>query len=246
MINDGNFCALPIWYQALAPYTFETKFVKLRTDAISALADSANCGAEIDMDSAVSKQVIEDLRPVMKQFPGNCFVSVDLCAPTDTERFAAKRGAVFSPESAWYYLAHSAKVAASAAAGKVEFVCIRPYRNMSRAREFRLFIHEGKLSAMSQYNLIRHFRRLEGVRNRYWRIADAFVQDIIWRLPEKTLVMDIYLTSSEKILIIDINPWGKKTDPLLLKTWERDWNEVSGIHLIPPPTAISGEVKVSF
>lgn len=245
-MENGKFYAIPNWYQALLPYTFDTKFVKLRTDAISALADSANCGTPIDMKSEISQQVIRDLRPVMKQVPGNCFVSVDLCAPTDTERFASKRGAVYSPESAWYYLANSSKVAASAAAGDVEFVCIRPYRHMSRAREFRLFIYEGKLSAMSQYNLVRHFRRLEGLRNRYWRIADQFVNDIIWRLPEKTLVMDIYLTSSEKILVIDLNPWGKTTDPLLLNTWDRDWSEVSGLHLIPPPTPISGEVKVSF
>lgn len=245
-MENGKFYAIPNWYQALLPYTFDTKFVKLRTDAISALADSANCGTPIDMKSEISQQVIRDLRPVMKQVPGNCFVSVDLCAPTDTERFASKRGAVYSPESAWYYLANSSKVAASAAAGDVEFVCIRPYRHMSRAREFRLFIYEGKLSAMSQYNLVRHFRRLEGVRNRYWRIADQFVNDIIWRLPEKTLVMDIYLTSSEKILVIDLNPWGKTTDPLLLNTWDRDWSETSGLHLIPPPTPISGEVKVSF
>jgi len=31
-----------------------------------------------------------------------------------------------------------------------------------------------------------------------------------------------------------------------LNTWDRDWNEVAGIQLIPPPTKISGEVKVSF
>ena len=246
MINDGNFCALPIWYQALAPYTFETKFVKLRTDAISALADSANCGAEIDMDSAVSKQVIEDLRPVMKQFPGNCFVSVDLCAPTDTERFAAKRGAVFSPESAWYYLAHSAKVAASAAAGKLEFVCIRPFRNMSRAREFRLFIHEGKLSAMSQYNLLRHFYRLDGVKEKYLKLADEFLECVEWKIPLEKLVIDIYITSSDKVMVVDLNPWGEPTDPLLLRTWERDWSEPAGIVLMDIPCKVSGNVNVSF
>ena len=99
---------------------------------------------------------------------------------------------------------------------------------------------------MSQYNLNRHYRRLEGVRKRYWRLAEEFVQNIIWRIPVKTLVVDVYFTSSERFIIIDLNCWGKPTSPLLLKTWERDWSEVSGIHLIPPPTKISGEVKVSF
>ena len=241
-----NFFTLPGWYQPLSPFTFETKFVKLRTDAISALADAYNSGGEISMDCEMSKQVIADLRPVMKKISGNSFVSVDCCAPTDTERFASKGGAVFSPESAWYYLSHSKKVAKAAAAGKVEYLCVRPYRHISKAREFRLFIYEGKLSAMSQYNLNRHYRRIEGFRKRYWRLAEEFVQNIIWRIPVKTLAVDVYLTSSERFIIIDLNCWGKPTSPLLLKTWERDWSEVSGLHLIPPPTKISGEVKVSF
>ena len=241
-----NFFTIPGWYQPLSSFTFETKFVKLRTDAIAALADSYNSGIDISMDCEMSKQVIADLRPVMKKISGNSFVSVDCCAPTDTERFATKGGAVFSPESAWFFLSRSKKIAKAAAAGKVEYVCIRPYRNISKAREFRLFVYEGKLSAMSQYNLNRHYRRLEGFRKRYWKLAEQFVQDVIWRIPVKTLVIDVYLTSSERFIIIDLNCWGKPTEPLLLNTWERDWEEPAGIVLIPPPTKISGEVKVSF
>ena len=138
-----NFFAIPGWYQPLSPFTFETKFVKLRTDAIAALADSYNSGTDISMDCEMSKQVIADLRPVMKKISGNSFVSVDCCAPTDTERFVSKGGAVFSPESAWFFLSRSKKVAKAAAAGKVEYVCIRPYRHISKAREFRLYFFAG-------------------------------------------------------------------------------------------------------
>lgn len=246
MNDTRNFFAIPGWYQPLSPYTFETRFVKLRTDAIAALAETANSGTEISMDCEMSRQVIADLRPVMARVSGNCFVSVDCCAPTDTERFKTKGGAVYSAKSAWYYLSHSIKVAKAAAAGNVEYICIRPYRHISKAREFRLFINDGKLVAMSQYNLIRHFRRLEGVRDAYWQMAEAFVNEIVWLLPVKTLVIDVYITSSKKVMIIDLNPWGKPTSPLLLNTWERDWTEVTGLHLIPPPTKIGGTVKVSF
>ena len=246
MDDVRNFLTIPGWYQPLSPYTFETRFVKLRTDAIAALAETANSGTEISMDCEMSKQVIADLRPVMARVSGNCFVSVDCCAPTDTERFKVKGGAVYSAKSAWYYLSHSFKVAKAAASGAVEYVCIRPYRHISKAREFRLFVHDGKLSAMSQYNLVRHFRRLEGERDKYWQMAENFVNEIIWLLPIKTLVIDVYITSSKKVMIIDLNPWGKPTSPLLLNTWDRNWTEVTGLHLIPPPTKIGGTVKVSF
>ena len=99
---------------------------------------------------------------------------------------------------------------------------------------------------MSQYYLIRHFRRLEGIKEKLWEKAEKFVEEIIWHLPVKTLVMDIYFTSAEEIMIIDLNPWGAPTEPLMLDTWERDWNEPTGIVLMPPPIQISGDVNISF
>ncbi|MFA7230309.1 MAG: hypothetical protein WC071_03470 [Victivallaceae bacterium] len=229
----------PAWYPALASHTFITSFVKLHDKEIKALAAGEENGKKVS-------DIIERMRLPMYSIPGNCFVSVDTCSPTDTERFYAKRGAVHSPESAWKFLAKSEKVRRAAANGEVEFICIRPFRRMNQTREFRLFIHKGELKAMSQYWLIRHFRRLEGIKKDLWKKACKFVDKVAWMLPSDTLVMDIYLTSDDNILIIDLNAWGEKTDPLLLRKWERDWNKEVGIILMPPPWKISGDVNVSF
>lgn len=240
---DNNFFKTPVWYPILAGKTFLTSFVKLRPESVKALAD----GVEKDNDpnSPVSL-AISDLKEAMAAISGNSFVFTDCCAPTDTERFLNKKGAVYSAASAWKILAGSEKVRKSAAAGDVEYICVRPFRHMNRTREFRLFIYEGKLSAMSQYYLIRHFRRLEGVKENYWQKAEKFVQDIIWTLPVKTLVIDIYFTSDDEILIIDLNPWGFPTEPLMLDTWERDWSDTAGIVLMPVPISVSGDVNISF
>ncbi|MDD2478757.1 MAG: hypothetical protein PHS31_02575 [Victivallaceae bacterium] len=237
-MNTTDFYRTSVWYPALANYTFLTSFVKLKPEAIEALAKGTRKGAVVN-------EVIERLRQPMAAITGNCFVSVDQAAPTDTERFKGKRGAVHSPESAWRYLAESPKIRAAAENGEVEFISIRPFRRMNQTREFRLFIKDGKLSAMSQYWLVRHFRRLEGVKEDFWRKADQFVKDISWLLPEQTLVMDLYFTSDDQILIIDLNQWGK-SDPKLLHTWDRDWDTSTGIVLMPSPTTISGNVNVSF
>ena len=130
--------------------------------------------------------------------------------------------------------------------GEVEHICIRPFRRMNRTREFRLFIYEGKLSAMSQYYLIRHFRRLEKIKENFWLKAKQFVEEIIWLLPVKTLVMDIYFTSDDEIMIVDLNPWGEPTEPLMLNTWDRDWSTSAGIQLMPVPIPVSGDVNISF
>ena len=135
---------------------------------------------------------------------------------------------------------------AAADRGEVEYICLRPFRRITKPREFRLFIRGGKLNAMSQYHLLRHFRRLEGLRKHYWELAQEFVDSIAWKLPGDDLVMDIYITSEEKVLIIDLNPWGGATDPLLLRSWDRDWSEPAGIVLMEPPYKLRGEVNVSF
>ena len=242
-----KFFRVPQWYTDLAPWTWETKFVKLRKEMIDALASHMDEeSAQKYLYSDAGKKLMAELAEPMGDIPGNAFAFVDSCAPTDTERFVSKGGAVYSPRSALFYLLQSEKVANAAENGDVEFICLRPFRKITKAREFRLFIYEGKLSAMSQYHLIRHFRRLEGVKNAYWKLANDFVNEIAWRLPVKSLVMDIYITSSNDILIIDLNPWGEGTDPLLLNTWERDWSIPAGIKLMAPPTEISGDVKVSF
>ena len=241
-MDEKNFCRMVNWYPLFAGKTFMTSFVKLRPEAIQALANG-----EIEWEeNSVIDLTVKDLRKAMSLVTGNSFVSVDCCSPTDTERFANKRGAVYSPESAWINLASSAKVRASAAAGDVEYISVRPFRRMNRPREFRLFIKDGQLKAMSQYHLIRHFRRLEGVKNNYWDMAKTFVDEISWNLPVKDIVMDIYFTSNQEIYILDFNPWGNPTDPLMLQTWERDWNEEIGIILMPVPMSIGGDVNISF
>ena len=66
-------------------------------------------------------------------------------------------------------------------------------------------------------------------------------------LPVSDVVIDVYLENDDKVVkIVDLNPWGGDTAPLLLRTFDQDWSGVSGIKLMLPPTKISGDVAVSF
>lgn len=227
------------WYQELADHTFPTSFVRLKAEEVKALADGQDEGA-------FAEEVQQRLKLPMASFPGNCFVFTDIVAPTDTERFESKRGAVYSPTSAWHFLTESSKVRNAAANGNVEHICVRPFRRITKPREFRLFIKDGKLMAMSQYWLIRHYRRLVGRKEKYWHLAGELVEKIAWLLPKPDIVMDIYFTSQSEILIIDFNPWGDQTSPLIFRTWDRDWQEEAGIKIIEPPVKVGGDVNVSF
>ena len=237
--------AMQNWYPRFGNCAFPAAFAMLRKEAVERLAGTLDDDSP-DRLEAIDRQVIDDLRAPMSSLWGNSFVSVDTVAPTDTERFALKRGAVHSPESAWHFLLRSLKVRDAARRGEVSCICLRPFRRMTGFREFRLFIRDGELAAMSQYHLIRHFHRLEKLKDFYWERAQGFVTENSWRLPVATLCADIYFTSDNDILLIDLNPWGAPTDPLLLRDWDRDWSECAGLLTMEPPTKLHGDVDVSF
>lgn len=234
-----DICRTPNWYPRLSAHALPTSFVFLQASEIKALIAG-------ETESTPAKNVIARLNLVMRNFSYNRFVSVDLAAPTDTPRFQEKRGAVRSAKSAWHVLAGSTKVKNSAIRGEVTAICIRPFRRMDVTREFRLFIKGGKLKAMSQYWLIRHFHRLERAKEQYWAKAYEFIESNAWALPAPDIVMDIYFTRSGKVLVTDLNPFGPPTDPLMLKSWDQDWSLFPGILLVPTPHVLSGHVEVNF
>ena len=240
-MKSDDFCRIVNWYPVLGEHSALTGFLKLSADDIKLLADGIGEGSE-------TCGVVERLKKVMRGGAfDNYFISCDLCSPTDTERFAAKRGAVHSAESAWYFLAASEKVRNAAKKDEVEYLAIRPFLKIDRTREFRLFVYEGELRAMSQYNLVRHFRRLEGIKEDLYMSVCKWFDQVKGHLPVKNIVIDIFLENDDRnVKIIDLNPWGEPTDPLLLRTFEQDWNVNMGIKLMLPPTKISGDVAVSF
>ena len=242
-MTTDEFCRMPNWYAVLAKEAFPTHFIPVDPFFIKMIATGS---VDDVMASSEAAGMIAELKKVLANVPGNCFASVDTCAPTDTVRYADKRGATYSAQSTLRNLISSEKVRSAAAAGLVENICIRPFRNMTWPREFRLFIREGELSAMSQYHLVRHFRRLEGIRDELWKKASRFVERIAENLPPGNIVADIYFTARGDILLIDFNVWGPPTDPLMLLDWDRDWSVPAGICLMAPPVKLRGDVNVSF
>ena len=228
------------YYPLFAHCSMPATFAFLRDAEINALANGETTGKNVE--SAV-RRISEAMRP----FSGKRFVSTDFAAPTDSPRFlSSKRGSVVSAESAWFSLAGSARIRALAAKGLVQCVCVRKFRIFDVPREFRLFIKDGELLAMSQRHLVRHFRRLEGRREEYWRVVQEFFREIRDILPVPSLAMDIYITSNKRVLVMDLNPWGDPTDPLMFRDWNRHVDAPLGCLLVPAPHTLSGDVNVSF
>ncbi len=240
-MDKNDFCRIVNWYPVLGEHSEFTAFLKLSAEEIDLLAAGVKKGSNVS-------GIVKRMKKIMKAgAAANYFVSADLCSPTDTERFAAKRGAVHSAESAWFFLASSEKIRTAAQNGELEYLAIKPFVKIDRTREFRLFIYGGELRAASQYNLTRHFRRLEGIKNNLWKRIERWFVEVKNQLPIENVIIDVYLENDDRnVKIVDLNCWGGETDPLLLRTFEQDWSQTIGLKLMLPPAEISGNVEVSF
>ena len=226
------------WYSSLGEFSFPTVFLRLGPADVQALVQG-------EMHGPAAEEMMRRLQRAIKSLPGFGFVGADSCAPTDSPHFRYGAG-LFAGRSAWRLVTTSEKVRNAFQRGETERLTVRPFRRMDRTREFRMFFFGRKLVAMSQYFLERHFHRLEKREDEIWTRGKDLATRIAPFLPQNTLVVDVYLCSDGEMLMVDANSWGGDTDPKLLKTWDRNWEEEVGLKLIPRPIKMKGDISVSF
>lgn len=227
------------WYTSLACFTFPTVFIGLRVDEIAALVDG-------DASGSRAAAVIDRIDRTLPHIRGSAFIHADACAPTDSASFQVAKGAIRSGDKGWGMLIESDKVKAAFKGGHTTRICLHSYRRMDSIREFRVFVKDRQIVAMSQMRLDRHYGRLAGRRDEIWAKGRQFIEDAAAGLPADDIVVDVYLTSAGEYMIVDMNNFGPPTDPLLLRSWDRDWDEEAGLKLLAKPTRLGGEVQVSF
>ena len=230
--------AISHWYADLGDCTFPTVFVRLSGAEIEALLSA-------DSQSDAARKSMARLDLAIQSLPGASFVGADVCAPTDSPQYRHGHG-LRTGRAAWELLAGSRKICDAFRAQATQRFTVRPFRRMERTREFRMFICQRRLAAMSQYHLDGYAARLHARQAEIWSLAQAFAAEIIPWLAAENFAMDVYLTSDRQLLVVDLNPWGDPTSPLLLRGWDRDWTQEAGLKLIPKPVKMKGEISVSF
>jgi len=226
------------WYTSLGEHSFPTMFLHLAEDEIEAMLRK-------DEDSAASRNVMGRIQKAIRALFGTSFVSADVCAPTDSPHFKPGRWVSFG-RTAWRILATSDKVCTALRDGRTDCITVRPFRRMDHTREFRMFFHDRKLVAMSQLVLDRHHAHLQKREQDIWQKSCKLAEIISPRLTVDNTVVDAYLCSDGSFLLVDFNAWGEPTNPLLLRTWDRDWAEVAGLKLLQKPVKMGGDISVSF
>lgn len=104
---------------------------------------------------------------------------------------------------------------------------LRKWKDINPGMEFRCFVKNHKLIAISQRDIASCYEFLaqneEDICN---DIAKFFNKKIAYKFPDSSYTFDVYRYASQKVLLIDFNPFGAQTAPLLF-TWE----ELTNLHL---------------
>ncbi|XP_077450492.1 translation initiation factor eIF2 assembly protein [Stigmatopora argus] len=96
---------------------------------------------------------------------------------------------------------------------------LRKWSELIPGGEFRCFVKENKLIAISQRDYTQYYPHiLKQEESIIHAIQDFFSQHIQYRFLDDDFVLDVYRDSQGRVWLIDVNPFGKVTDPLLF-TW---------------------------
>lgn len=98
---------------------------------------------------------------------------------------------------------------------------LRKWIDINPALEFRVFIHDKKIIGISQRDL-NYYVFLEEIKEKLHSKIVDFSEKIIKKFPLSKFILDIYIPQPyTKTVLIDINPFSRKSSPLLFT-----WNEL--------------------
>lgn len=107
---------------------------------------------------------------------------------------------------------------------KPEFeLILRKWFDVNPALEFRVFVKDGKVVGASQRDL-NFYDYLSPLSDTFKDLIDEFVEDVVVpAFPDSSFVVDLYIPRPfDRVYLIDINPFSRKTDSLMFS-----WNELA-------------------
>uniref|UniRef100_A0AAY4EX87 Translation initiation factor eIF2 assembly protein n=1 Tax=Denticeps clupeoides TaxID=299321 RepID=A0AAY4EX87_9TELE len=97
---------------------------------------------------------------------------------------------------------------------------LRKWSELIPGGEFRCFVKENKLIAISQRDYTQYYSHISSQEDIICQaILKFFREHIQYKFLDEDFVLDVYQDSQGRVWLIDLNPFGKVTDSLLF-TWE--------------------------
>ncbi|SCU92037.1 LADA_0F13828g1_1 [Lachancea dasiensis] len=99
---------------------------------------------------------------------------------------------------------------------------LRKWFDINPALEFRVFVKQARVVAVSQRDL-NYYDYLIPLVDRLKDVIDEFIEETVsTKFPDSSYICDVYIPRPfDKVWLIDFNPFARKTDPLMFS-----WNEL--------------------
>ncbi|XP_043230807.1 cell division cycle protein 123 homolog [Amphibalanus amphitrite] len=181
-----------------------------------------------------------ELRAAVAAVGGAAFVKLNWSAPADVRWLSVGRALrCQSPEDVHLLLRSSGRLQrdlctpfegcadAGAASADLHLV-VRRWEDINPAAEFRCFVVEGHLIAISQREISQYFPHLE--RDSSSIITDItsfFKEKIQAKFPLQNYVFDVYRSTKDHVRLVDFSPLAPPTDPALFT-----WGQLTGKHCL--------------
>ncbi|XP_054911543.1 cell division cycle protein 123 homolog isoform X1 [Poeciliopsis prolifica] len=112
---------------------------------------------------------------------------------------------------------------------------LRKWAELIPGGEFRCFVKENKLIAVSQRDYTQYYQHiLKQEQHISQAIQDFFSQHVQYRFLDEDFVFDVYRDSQGRVWLIDLNPFGEVTDSLLFS-----WDELMSGEVVDPQQQVS-------
>merc|ERR1719445_1622186 len=107
---------------------------------------------------------------------------------------------------------------------------MRRWQDINPGTEFRCWIREGEVLCLSQRDISNFYphmsREEESIKQ---DIITFFSEHIRGKFPLSDFILDVVRPRKDKVILVDLNPWGETTDTLLFT-----WNQLSHFPLQSP------------
>ncbi|WCK57306.1 ATP-grasp domain-containing protein (plasmid) [Aneurinibacillus sp. Ricciae_BoGa-3] len=212
------------WKEDLMKYSIPTLVFTLtekeRDDFSSLIFSEGNSQVEQERFA----YFVNKIAPAFHVFPEGIFLRNDKRSPKDSDAFlnGKLRPARTAQEAISFCLLSERTWVDFRDAkehGHLPILVARKWMDFKPEREFRCFIKNGRLFAITQYDYQNHY---EWVTNHVDSIKAriiSFIEEIKSLLPCDTLVVDVHI-NDQGITIIETNPYGL-SDPCLFEDYEQ-------------------------
>jgi len=118
-------------------------------------------------------------------------------------------------------------------------IVLRKYIAISGWQEFRCFIVDSKLVGVSQYDYENYYSELQGKEELILSLIRKRLNSVYGRIP-KTCILDVFIQDFEKVIVLEMNPFGCRAGASLYHNGNHEDFEKNGwdLHMFNEPIKI--------